>query len=586
MTTWPEQLLGAALGVLALVGVHAAVAGSADRSGLACPPAGIYVDAEAASTSWTVPLPGRLVGLAALRQTTGGRRLFALVIPTPPPTGHRARAVQKLRAAGRLEGIDGGPARIQEENDAGEVVRSVMVTLAGSSHEKASECPTPSPLHGPALFELRTGETVRAVPFDVALTDEVSALLALDLDGDGAEQLILEASGQLMEIRLSAADTAAVQTPFLTDAELDLRVEEPTQVSFPAEPVAIRSPLEDEDRPARRSRGRGRPIVAWSPGAGPAHVRVTGLGELRLYTPGGGSATWPLAARIPLPLRATGGASDLELVSSQVRTVGTTAAGTTILAAGPVPHSSGRLRTLIVKVGGDEPATQDAWSQVGEDDVVDRSGYLLIDDVPHLWVVTHNEKGVEFFGGSDRFRLFALSADRTRAGSSAVLDVKENSLEIRRDLVVAQDADGDGRDDLVIVGRKDHVVLSVVRQQETGRFARSTHRQVLAGSGDPLAYIDLDGDGTNDLVVGDGDWYRIHAGLPAGSTTGARVTAVARWTAARLNPGEAVPKTRVACAVRAWFDLDGDGLDELLCPGRDGYARTAIKIVRFNSTSS
>ena len=553
-----------------------------------CPSPEIRIESEAQSTSMLVPLPGRLVGFAAPRRGESGRDLFVLVAPDDPEDpdskSWMRRTIDELKAQGVFDSIDANPVRLEIQAVDGEVVESLSVMIsgrAGKGSGEAGDCPELQTVTRPTLFEVRPGSPPVLSFVRDDLPEGAGALLAIDVDGDGNGDLLVESNGALLVIPRPDETGNRTPRPLIHDPDLAMRGEEPRRVRFPPEPVAIRSPFDESGEVSPRGHRRGAFYIRHGWADDPAHVRVTGLGELRLYGPGVAAPEWDLLARVPLPVRTNPDPSRLLVTSPQVRTVGQTSAGTLLLAAGPVPYGADRLRTVLIEVGDGKPRAWDAWSHVAEGDIVERSGYLLMDDEPYLWVMSENDESIQLFGGDDdTFRLFRLSPDRTRAGGNAVLEIQESKLPLSGGLEAGWDVNGDGRDDLVLVGQKNTTRIATFFQLGDRRFARSAKKQEIRPNGGPVTYTDLDGDRVPDLMVADRDTYRIHTGLASRSAR-TIVSDEPRWAASRLLPGKSTPPHYVACHERVLLDLDGDRRPEIVCAGRDGHGRSALKVVRF-----
>ena len=148
------------------------------------------------------------------------------------------------------------------------------------------------------------------------------------------------------------------------------------------------------------------------------------------------------------------------------------------------------------------------------------------------------------------------------------------------------DANGDGRDDLILVARDNGDLILSAYLRNNDRFATSPRQQVIAGGGRPLEFgRDLDGDRLPDLLVESSGEVRIHAGLEQGS--GGKklslVSATPTWTASLRRSTRSAPDG-VNCRERAVLkDIDGDGRSERLCWGVDDQDRPYFKVLEFNS---
>ncbi|MFQ5669004.1 MAG: FG-GAP repeat domain-containing protein [Acidobacteriota bacterium] len=534
--TW--RVTGWALLGLLLAGISPGETGrepASDHSGDGKPPAAIRVLRDEASETLLVPLRGTLLSYALPRSGDGTRDLLLLIGP-----GDRGNLPpDAAKAAG------GAPA---------------------------------------GLYRLVNGGSPRMVLVRDDLHPDDGALVALDLDHDGRDEILLESGGSLRVLpdedgRLAAGAPAVL----FTDPGLDLRREEPRDVSFPEEASAVLYHLDESRQAPHRGTSRPRSRVRLPGTLDPVHLRVTGLGVLKLYGPDPHTGEWRLQSRVPLPGRVHPGAAGLLLSTPQVRTVGVTPEGHALLAAGPVPYGGQRLRTTLIRVErAAAPVVQELWSRLPGAEEVSRSGYLLLDGEPALWVVTEDaSEGMTFSGHHEHYRLFRLARDRTRAGALPALALEKLKAPQENGLVIGRDINGDGQDDLVIVSREDGVSLWSYLQRSDGSIRHAPRRQELKSHGRPLAFgSDLDGDEFPDLLVAESARFAIYAGRPR--TDGGRqlVAPIPAWYAARRRPTKNSPEN-VACMDTSLTDLDGDGRREIACAGTDGHQHPAFKIIRF-----
>jgi hypothetical protein len=570
-----------------------------------CPAVETRVEVDATSSVTTVPVPASVISYALPRQADGRRRIVLLVAPPEDreDTGAlRTRLKQALRSGTLEEGAEGTePIEIDASDpEALADLVELLGPVLGGEKKVAAACPWPEGPGSPALFLLDPhrlapdGQDAGATPeltlIRRDLMAEDRAVIALDLNGDGDDEILLERGASLLLLP-DEGDAPASGEPCLLfqDPDLRLRAEEPYDVHFPPEPVAVRSPLDEADvinPPGNRTGPRRAPLRE---APAPLHLRVTALGVLRFYGPAGETGAWNLRAEVPLPVRSSPDPALLLLTSPQVRTVGRTAAGYALIAAGPVPYGEQRLRTVLIEVSDlDAPRVEEYWSQLPGRESIDRSGYFLLDGQPHLWVETRTEGEVQFFGSDERLRIFNLVPDRTRAGGAPVLAFGELKEFQETRLRLGQDVDGDDRQDLVFVGRDDdEVILTAYRQRPDGSFQRTPRRQQIEEGGRPLAYgRDLDGDGLPDLLIARRGQLRIHSGV-APSIDGKEMRLVGTapaWAADRLRPTEDSPE-RVRCAdlAASLAELDGDARSEWVCAGEDKHGRPHLKIIRFTN---
>ncbi len=316
----------------------------------------------------------------------------------------------------------------------------------------------------------------------------------------------------------------------------------------------------------------------------PLHLRATLPGRLQLFTPGPAGEPWQTTTTVSLPLRSTPVTSHVLMATPQVRVAGRDAHGRLLLAAGPVPFGRERLLTRIISLGEDlQPRQATFWSRLPEGEVIQDSGYFTLGGEPFLWVGSEPGRGVEFFGSTRHLRLYRLSTDRSGAGVEPVVRLDDAPPEVLTPLIAGRDVDGDGLDDVVLAGHDGNAVLSAYLQLADGRFRQRRLKQVMAAEGVPLAFgDDLNADGQPDLAVASRQQLSLFAGQPP-AVAGGRMTLVAEkplWSLPRQRRSEEHPG-RVNCRTEDGFfvDIQGDGLADWICSGRDGHGRDAIKVL-------
>lgn len=273
-----------------------------------------------------------------------------------------------------------------------------------------------------------------------------------------------------------------------------------------------------------------RPILA-SPGLDLGLLAESGLLELP-ESLGGGVAVPELGrvliydagleqiGNLQLPLRAERRRHDLVLSSPQV--LRPEEADGEILYAGPEARPGHRLRVGLLELGADpardrspsEEAPSDrvpseeaaAWVRLpGPEDVVS-SRFLAVDGEPRLVLTTMKEGTVGVFS-EQRLRLYALRRDRTRGGLGPLLAEDTASKRWHTVGIHAQDADGDGDDDLVVLqpeglGGGD-LVVEIYQGLGSGTISIAGTRRTKLDVG-PSRWLwsdDADGDGLPDLLL-------------------------------------------------------------------------------------
>jgi hypothetical protein len=586
---------------------------------LECPAVEARIDMDASSVATMVPVPGRLISYAVARQEDGRRQLLMLIAPREQDDASAAVRAQlrALRSSGDLEETFAGSERVKIDLSDPDAVDRFLAELdprLGTGEAGGVSCPQMEDVPSITLFRLAEGESPELVPLLDDLPEESSAIVALDLDGDGIDEILLEQGRTLYRLPMAApaagVNPAAGETregppgteqssatgtspaggkllPLFADPDLRLRAEEPREVDFPPEPVAVRSPLDDLDDVSMRD-DRSGSLRAFLPGhLDPLHLRVTGNGTLKLYGPAEGASTWGLRSQVELPTRSNPYPGMLLLTTPQVRTIGRTEDGHLLLGAGPIPYGDQRLRTILIQVDDlDVPQVLDVWSRVPRGEFVDRSGYLMLDGQPHLWVATDNNEEVVIFGSNEALRFFRLTPDRTRAGGMPVVAFEKIKEFQETRLIYGQDLNGDGRDDLLFIADdEDELLLTAYLQKKDGRFGSSFVRQSIEENATPRAYgEDLDGDGLPDLLASDRTSVWIHSGV-ASQVNGKTLTLVSdhpTWRAGRRRATDGRPEL-VRCDARTatLADLDGDGRTEWLCAGDDKHGRPYFKVIRF-----
>jgi hypothetical protein len=182
-------------------------------------------------------------------------------------------------------------------------------------------------------------------------------------------------------------------------------------------------------------------------------------------------------------------------------------------AVGPEDNGKIRLRTILLRPDG---TRSDTWAQLPGRENVDGYRYVALDGRPVLIVTTTEADKIGVFA-KQRFRLFPLSADRSRSGQPPSLAFETESHRWFPVDPVLFDLDRDGKQDLVVIqpeglGGGD-LVVDTFFGQGNGRFERP-HRQKL-GDLDARAWRfgqDLTGDGVPDLVTVSKSGLRVFAG--------------------------------------------------------------------------
>lgn len=444
--------------------------------------------------------------------------------PPPPPVGvtvARSGAAEVVRAVlpGHLSGVE-LPRRADGKLDV------VLLLRAAANEEDDTEPWNPS-------SEAPDEEGTRSFQrLDLAsnalrlLLPEVPAgtLGVLDLDGDGAEEVLLAAKGELRS--LGSADR-----PLLDLSATELRIP---------------------------SRWRDQEL---------AGVLASGVGTVRLYRPNGGSLA-PAVERA-LPSRATRERWGIRLTSPRVRAV---RGDGDLLAAGPEANGKQRLRSLLIGV----ESTTEAWSLLPGPEEVDASWYVKIDGRPTLIVTTNSADKIGIFE-SKKLRVFPLTADRTRAGRRPLLAAQTTSHRWFPVDPIVTDLDRDGRDDLVVLQLDGmgggEVIAETFFGRSDGRFETPGRRQKWDLQTRDFHYgHDLTGDGIADLAIAEPRRLVVFPGTKEPR----KALLERRPLEVPLNLGEeaGIRGLRVA-------DLDGDGRNEAILTGSAGTGQDVVMVVRF-----
>lgn len=457
--------------------------------------------------------------------------------PTPPPVvgvkvaSQRTEAVLPghLLAAATPRGVDG---------------HRRLVVLTTPDDPKSDSAP-----EGPRSLYLidpdRAGAPRKLLD---GLPGKSNALDALDLDGDGADEILLGEPGKLWTLGTPGAPAAP--RPLLEASGFDLR--------------------------------RGR-------------LQALEMGRLRTWKLEGGRLV-PDADQT-LPVRATRERQALRLSSLPVAQVG----DLPLHAVGPEENGKTRLRTILL--GADGQRTE-AWSQLPGREKVDGARYIALDGRPALIVTTSDADKIGIFA-EQRFRLFLLSADRTRSGQPPSLAFETATNRWFPVDTVVLDLDRDGRQDLVVLqpeglGGGDFVIDTFF-SQGNGRFERPRRLKLNNLEARSWRYgEDVTGDGVADLVTVSKTGLRVFAGIAG--TADPRKDLLDRRPRQTVDIGDAQETVTVSIGAGnegadlqssrtgllggpQLVDLDGDGSKEVLLASQNAGGRGRLIVVRLRSRS-
>lgn len=249
--------------------------------------------------------------------------------------------------------------------------------------------------------------------------------------------------------------------------------------------------------------------------AGRPWIPVAHTGTIELFAPAsGGGGGLARRGSFPLPVQAERLRWGLRLASPPVTLL---PGDPPLFAAGP--REQGRRRVQTVLLPADGAAAFESWSLLPTGERLMDVQYLRVDGAPAMAAITLEKIGVF---AKKRVRLFLLNRDRSRKGSGPALAVETDCpLWFQLDATAA-DADGDGRQDLVLAHpgglRGRELLVSAYRGLGNGKFDADPRRWKL--NDEPTDWLygwDLTGDGIPDFLVYAGDHLLLYPGDPKGS---------------------------------------------------------------------
>jgi hypothetical protein len=373
---------------------------------------------------------------------------------------------------------------------------------------------------------------------------------AADLDGDGADEILLGEPGKLWT--LGSPDAPTPPRLLLEASGLDLR---------------------------RRSSG--------TPGA-PRTFQAVEMGRLRTWRLDGGRLV--PGTEQPLPVHATRERQALRFSSLPVTPIG----DLPLKAVGPEENGKIRLRTILL---GPDGQRTDAWARLPGKEKVDVFRYVALDGRPVLIVTTTDAEKIGIFA-KQRFRLFPLSGDRTQSGRSPSLAFETESHRWFPVDPVLLDLDRDGKQDLVVLQpeglRGADLMIDTFFGQGNGRFERP--RRLKLGNLDARSWSygeDVTGDGVADLVTISKAGLRIFAGTPdsrrdlldrrprqAVDLAGAQET-VSISVGVGTGGADMESSRSGSLGGPSVADLDGDGRMEILLASPNAGGRGRVMVVRL-----
>jgi hypothetical protein len=429
------RLLPALVMVVALSAVSPVVAKAKPKKPppAAQPTPTVHVAVTHLADGWRadLSLDGPLLGWALPRDGAGHRALFVLAGPKPDAAGSGAAVDCTVR-------------------------------------DKAVE-----PERNARLYRWRSESPETLEPMGSGLP--AGTLESADVDGDGAEELILLHDGTIDLVTMSSG------------AETSLR-------------TLVKDPLLGTTCCG--------PRLAWDAAAAQdSTLRVALLGAFRSYGPGGDNGV-AITSELATPERVSGGAERMFVRSPAVRPIGRTQAGRMVFATDTEPLGRRRLRTLLLDPEGPvETRVVESWALFPEPESVVDSAFAMIQGSPVLIVTTTSADKLSLLG-EKALRIFPLGGDRTRAGDAPLFAATTGINLWQQAFPTVVDLDRDGRDDLVLAywkGLKNSIAaLEVYKGGVPLGFAkpRTTSFDVDDGEKSFLQFgPDVDGDGRPDLIL-------------------------------------------------------------------------------------
>ena len=331
-----------------------------------------------------------------------------------------------------------------------------------------------------ALYQLRyEGPNPTLVLLRDDLAWDASGLDAMDLDGDGTEELLLYRPGELHVLReLGGRIGGSGPELLLSDPAIQIR---------PLEAGLVRRTVELDD--------------PW--------LQVPGIGRVRYYRPDSGLSTLRLVAEAELPVQASYSTNALNVYSYRPSLLGRSA-GQPTFAIRAETFGNERLRVLLIRPesGPDENPVEECWARFPEPERMIHQFTRLLDGEPVLLATTMPADTLSLFD-EQLLRIFPLKRDRSRTGRPPRVAFKTRINNIRQLVPFLIDLDGDDREDLVLGYWKgfdnDRVVLDVHMQKDDGSFPgspRTTGLDIEDSDGSVLVFgPDFDGDGRADLML-------------------------------------------------------------------------------------
>lgn len=397
---------------------------------------------------------------------------------------------------------------------------------------------------------------------------------AVDLDGDGSDELVLYRSGGAEALaRGPDGRFAGPPRPLFADPSLEFR-------------------------------GRAR-LFDSALLDGEVRLRHAVEGTLRTYGPGASGAEWGERSSVPIPTESRARGEALVVETPEVVPVGRIADGTVVFATAPEEVGTERIRfwRLTPEAAEDSRAVECWCALPGPERMIDWA-YDILGGRPVLIVTTTRGDKMSLLG-EKKLRVFPMEPDRTRRGVApiAAFPSELNLWQMTEPSV--RDVDGDGTPDLVLPywkGLKNDIAAVTVHpgRSDAGIAAKGVTQSFDIEKGD-RAFIrygpDLDADGNPELLLFGGEMLRVFPGLPAARRPKALVAEKPRWSFP-------IPKDVTATGgagaqfgsggFSAWrsagpmgrlldVDLDGSGGTELILAGSAGSGQACVLVFATGS---
>jgi hypothetical protein len=391
-------------------------------------------------------------------------------------------------------------------------------------------------------------------------------LEAADLDGDGAEELVLVRDGAIDELKPAGATGAITAVTIVHD---------PAIAAAFGDPRAARSAIEARD----------------------TSLRIALPGEFRSYgrLPSGAYA---LRSALALPMKIIPSNGRVAVETPDVNDLGAVAGIGLTFATDPEPIGALRVRTTLTTP--DASPRRDpieCWARLPAPERVLDNTFAIMDGTPVWIATTMSAERLDVFG-EKLLRIYPLAGDRTRVGVLPRATATTGLNIWQTGFPVVLDLDRDGHDDLAISYwkglRRSIAAVEVYPGESSGQLGKRREIEFTVDDADEgwLSFgRDADGDGHPDLIVLTGTSVLVYPGSAERVIERAVVERVSRRielapgrphansvnvafelgggvTIARGDPGFGTPRP---------IDLDGDGQVELVFAGNvSGTGRATV----------